>query len=366
LSPAVRASQIDNCDLSQRFPRLVLLIGRSNVIATINRRVFIKRRPQGMPVIDDFGVETLALGDVAKGFVVVKVDTLSIDAWIRTTLSDAGMHETAALGETIPALGVGQIVQCNSSDFAVGDWVYGLMSAQTHALLPATGLRKLTMQEGIAPDDFAGPLNVTGGITAWVGLIRVAQIQAGDVVVVSGAAGAVGSVVVQLAKARGARVIGIAGGPAKCGYLLETLGADVAIDYKNSDLAQQLAFAAPDGVDVFFDNVGGETLDIVLDNLAPAGARIAICGAISQYQNLDDVRGPKLYLRLAERNAMMKGFVVSYYEADYPAAVAEISALMQAGKLTLPEHVVSGIDLFPEALLMLFDGGHLGNLVVRP
>lgn len=319
-----------------------------------------------MPVIDDFGIETVALGDVAEGFAVVKVDTLSIDAWIRTTLSDAGMHETAALGETIPALGVGQIIQCNSSDFAVGDWVYGLMSAQTHALLPATGLRKLTMQEGIAPGDFAGPLNVTGGITAWVGLIRVAQIRAGDVVVVSGAAGAVGSVVVQLAKARGARVIGIAGGPAKCGYLLETLGADVAIDYKNSDLAQQLALATPDGVDVFFDNVGGETLDIVLDNLAPAGARIAICGAISQYQNLDDVRGPKLYLRLAERNAMMKGFVVSYYEADYPAAVVEISALMQAGKLALPEHVVSGIDRFPEALLMLFDGGHFGNLVVRP
>ena len=319
-----------------------------------------------MPVIDDFGIETVALGDVAEGFAVVKVDTLSIDAWIRTTLSDAGMHETAALGETIPALGVGQIIQCNSSDFAVGDWVYGLMSAQTHALLPATGLRKLTMQEGIAPGDFAGPLNVTGGITAWVGLIRVAQIRAGDVVVVSGAAGAVGSVVVQLAKARGARVIGIAGGPARCGYLLETLGADVAIDYKNSDLAQQLALATPDGVDVFFDNVGGETLDIVLDNLAPAGARIAICGAISQYQNLDDVRGPKLYLRLAERNAMMKGFVVSYYEADYPAAVVEISALMQAGKLALPEHVVSGIDRFPEALLMLFYGGHFGNLVVRP
>ncbi len=319
-----------------------------------------------MPVIDDFGIESLAVGDVAPGFVVARVDTLSIDAWIRTTLSDAGMHETAALGETIPALGVGQIVESNSSDLAVGDWVYGLMSAQTHALMPASGLRKLTMQEGIAPGDFAGPLNVTGGITAWVGLIRVAQVQAGDLVVVSGAAGAVGSVVVQLAKARGARVIGIAGGPVKCSYLTQTLGADAAIDYKNGHLAQQLAEAAPDGIDVFFDNVGGETLDIVLDNLAPAGARVAICGAISQYQNLDDVRGPKLYLRLAERNAMMKGFVVSYYEADYPEAVAEISALMKAGKLTLPEHVVSGIDHFPDALLMLFDGGHLGNLVVRP
>ncbi|MCL9982762.1 MAG: NADP-dependent oxidoreductase [Erythrobacter sp.] len=319
-----------------------------------------------MPVLDDFGIESAALGDVAAGFVVARVDTLSIDAWIRTTLSDAGMHETAALGETIPALGVGQIVETNSSDLAVGDWVYGMLSAQTHALVPAAGLRKLDVQPGMTPSDFAGPLNVTGGITAWVGLIRVAQVQAGDVVVVSGAAGAVGSVVVQLAKARGARVIGIAGGPAKCSYLVDTLGADVAIDYKSGDLARQLAAAAPDGVDVFFDNVGGETLDIVLDNLAPAGARIAICGAISQYQNLDDVRGPKLYLRLAERNAMMKGFVVSYYEADYPTAMAEIAALMQAGKLTLPEHVVSGIDHFPDALLMLFDGSHLGNLVVKP
>lgn len=319
-----------------------------------------------MPVIDDFGIEDVEIGDVAPGFVIARADTISIDAWIRTTLSDAGMHETAAIGETIPALGVGQIVESNSSDLAAGDWVYGMMSAQTHALLPAAGLRKLTLQDGITPSDFAGPLNVTGGITAWVGLIRAAQVQPGDVVVVSGAAGAVGSVVVQLAKARGARVIGIAGGPAKCSYLVDTLGADIAIDYKTGDLAQQLAQAAPDGVDVFFDNVGGELLDIVLDNLAPAGARIAICGAISQYQNLDDVRGPKLYLRLAERNAMMKGFVVSHYEADYAAAMAEISALMQAGKLTLPEHVVSGIDRFPEALLMLFDGGHLGNLVVRP
>jgi NADPH-dependent curcumin reductase len=319
-----------------------------------------------MPVIEDFGIESVAIGDVASCCVLVAVDTLSIDAWIRTTLSDAGMHETAALGETIPALGVGQVAATNSDDLAVGDWVYGLLSAQTHALVPAAGLRKLALQDGIAPGDYAGPLNVTGGITAWVGLIRVAQVQAGDVVVVSGAAGAVGSVVVQLAKARGARVIGIAGGPAKCRYLVETLGADAAIDYKNADIAQQLAEAAPDGVDVFFDNVGGEVLDIVLDNLAPAGARVAICGAISQYQNLDDVRGPKLYLRLAERNAMMKGFVVSYYEADYPAALEEISALMNAGKLTLPEHVVSGIDHFPDALLMLFDGGHLGNLVVRP
>ena len=338
----------------------------SPAISLQNRRVFIKRRPDGMPVIDDFGLETVTIEDVPDGHVVAKVDTLSMDAWIRTTLSDAGMHETAGIGATVPALGVGQIVESNADTLAVGDWVFGLMSAQTHALLPAAALRKLDLQDGLAPRDFVGPLGVTAGLTAWVGLIRVAEVQPDDVVVVSGAAGAVGSVVVQLAKARGAYVIGIAGGPEKCRYLTGKLGADVAIDYKNSDIAEQLAQAAPKGVNVFFDNVGGEILDIVLDNLAPAGARVAICGAISQYQHLDDVRGPKLYLRLAERNAAMKGFVVSHYEADFPRAVIEISGLMRAGKLALPEHVVEGIDRFPEALLMLFSGGHLGNLVVRP
>lgn len=341
-------------------------ISGSTIISIQNRRVFIKRRPDGAPVHDDFGVENVSIDAVPPGYVVARVDTLSIDAWIRTTLSDAGMHETSALGGTIRALGVGQIVESNSDALAVGDWVYGMMSAQTHALLPAGAARKLDLQEGIKAADFVGPLGLTTGLTAWVGLIAVADVQSGDVVVVSGAAGAVGSVVVQLAKARGAHVIGIAGGPEKCAYLTEKLGADAAIDYKAGDLAGQLAKAAPKGVDVFFDNVGGEMLDIVLDNLAPAGARVAICGAISQYQHLEDVRGPKLYLRLAERNAMMKGFVVSHYEQQFPAAVAEISDLMRAGKMVLPEHVVEGIDQFPEALLMLFDGRHIGNLVVRP
>jgi NADPH-dependent curcumin reductase len=331
-----------------------------------NRRVFIKRRPNGMPVIDDFGVETISIDDIPDGHIVAKVDTLSIDAWIRTTLDDAGMHEKGDLGTTIRALGVGQIVESTSTSLSVSDWVFGMMSAQTHALLPEAACTKLTLEDGIKPSDFAGPLGVTAGLTAWVGLIRVGEVQADDVVVVSGAAGAVGSVVVQLAKARGAHVIGIAGGAEKCRYLTETLGADAAIDYKNADIAAELAKAAPAGVNVFFDNVGGEILDIVLDNLAPAGGRVVICGAISQYQHLDDVRGPKLYLRLAERNAAMKGFVVSHHASAFPEATKEISNLMRAGKMALPEHVVQGIDRFPEAMIMLFNGGHLGNLVVRP
>lgn len=319
-----------------------------------------------MPLIDDFGLETVVIDEVPAGHVVVKVDTLSMDAWIRTTLNHAGMHETADIGGTIPALGVGVVVESNSDSLSAGDNVYGLLSAQTHALLPAAALKKLDLQNDIQPRDYVGPLGVTTGLTAWVGLIAVADVQQGDVVLVSGAAGAVGSVVVQLAKARGATAIGIAGGPEKCRYLTETLGADTAIDYKNANVAEQLAKAAPNGIDVFFDNVGGELLDIALDNLAPSGARVAICGAISQYADLTDVRGPKLYLRLAERNAMMKGFVVSHYADQYPVAIKEISDLMRAGKMTLPEHVIEGIERFPEALFLLFGGGHTGNLLVRP
>jgi len=320
-----------------------------------------------MPTLENFGVATETIESVPEGQVVVKVDTLSIDAWIRTTLSDGGFHETADLGSTIRAFGVGQVVESNDASLKEGDWAYGLLSAQTHALMPAKDLTKVAPQPGIAPSAFVGPLGITTGLTAWVGLIAVGKVQAGEVVLVSGAAGAVGSCVVQLAKARGARVIGIAGGPEKCAYLINDIGADAAIDYKKGDVGEQLRVLAPDGIDVFFDNVGGDILDAALDNLRETGgSRVVICGAISQYQNLNDVRGPKLYLRLAERNAAMLGFVVSHHAARFGEAMAEISALILDSKMNLREHVVEPIDRFPNALLMLFDGSHIGNLVVRP
>ncbi|MBY0393470.1 MAG: NADP-dependent oxidoreductase [Novosphingobium sp.] len=331
-----------------------------------NRRIFLKQYREGLPLLEDFGVEDSEIADVPAGHVVVKVDTLSMDAWIRTTLTPGSFHETAGLGTTIRALGVGQVVESADPALAVGDWVYGMLAAQTHALTPAAALTKLDLSNSLKPADYVGPLGLTTGLTAWVGLVAVADEKGGDTVLVSGAAGAVGSMVVMLAKARGARVIGIAGGPAKCRYLTEKLGADVAIDYKNADLAAEVAAAAPDGIDVFFDNVGGEILDVALANLAPADARIAICGAISQYSDLANVRGPRNYLKLAERNATMKGFVVTHYAARFPEAKAEIAALMQEGKLDLPEHMVEGIDHFAEALLLLFAGGHTGNLLVRP
>lgn len=331
-----------------------------------NRRIFIRKRPDGMPVLDDFEAEDVAIDSLPQGHVVVKVDTLSIDAWIRTTLSDAGMHETGSIGSTIQAFGVGQVHASNCESLNVGDWVYGMLAAQTFAVLPGAALTKLNPEPGIDPRAYIGPLGITTGLTAWVGLVAVGEVASGDAVLVSGAAGAVGSCVVQIAKARGAHVIGIAGGPKKCAYLMETLGADAAIDYRRGDVAAQIAAAAPGGINVFFDNVGGEILDAALDNLVVSGgSRVVICGAISQYQHLDDVRGPKLYLRLAERNASMRGFVVTHHAARFPEAISEISELLRSARLTLPEHVVEPIDRFPDALLMLFNGQHHGNLVVR-
>ena len=329
--------------------------------------MYIKQHANGTPALSDFGIADETIDETPAGQVVVKVDTLSIDAWILTTLSGPGMHEMGDLGSTVRAFGIGQVVASSSPDFAEGDWAYGLLSGQTYAMLPASELTKVVPEPGVEPQAFIGPLGITTGLTAWVGLIAVGEVEAGDVVLVSGAAGAVGSCVVQLAKARGARVIGIAGGAAKCAYLTDVVGADAAIDYKQGDVTAQIAALAPDGIDVFFDNVGGEILDSALDSLRlTGGSRVVICGAISQYRNLDDVRGPKLYLRLAERNAAMRGFVVSHHAARFPEAVAEISGLIRSGRLTLPEHVVEPIDRLPEALLMLLDGKHTGNLVVRP
>ena len=332
-----------------------------------NRRVVIRQHANGAPALSDFAIVEETIAAVPAGLVVVKVDTLSIDAWILTTLSGPGMHEMGDLGSTVRAFGIGQVVASGSAEFAAGDWAYGLLSGQTYATMPASELTKVVPEPGVEPQAFIGPLGITTGLTAWVGLIAVGEVQTGDVVLVSGAAGAVGSCVVQLAKARGARVIGIAGGPQKCAYLTGEVGADAAIDYRQGDVAGQIAALAPDGIDVFFDNVGGEILDAALDNLRPTGgARVVVCGAISQYQHLDDVRGPKLYLRLAERNASMRGFVVSHHAARFPEAIAEISSLIRSGQLILPEHVVEPIDRLPEALLMLLDGKHTGNLVVRP
>lgn len=326
------------------------------------KRVVLTQLPKELPQDSDFEVQTFELGDPDAGQLLIEVSHLSIDAFIRTTLDDSGFHERSEVGNPVIALGVGRVLKSGDPKFAENDWVSGPTMAQTHALMPSEMFQKIEVGNQ-SPSLHLGLLGLTTGLTAYTGMIRVGEVAAGDTVVVSGAGGAVGSVACQLAKQSGARVIGIAGGPAKCQYLLDDLGCDVAIDYKAGNVAADLDAAAPDGINVFFDNVGGELLDQVLDRLA-MGARVVICGAISQYDDLTDVRGPALYLRVAERNASMRGFTVDYYAEEFPAFAKQITQWMDSG-LHLSEHIEKGVENFPHALRTLFNGGHQGKLLVE-
>jgi NADPH-dependent curcumin reductase CurA len=331
---------------------------------TTCKRITLKSRPNGLPKKEDFALEEVELLPLGEDQVTVAVKFLSIDAFIRTTLEEGGIHATIPIGAPAVALGVGEVIDSTSDTLAVGDWVNGPMMAQTHAQMPAAMFQKI--DTNIAPASaYLGALGLTTGLTAYFGLLEVVHVDEGDTVVVSGAAGAVGSIACQLAKIHGAKVIGIAGGPEKSRFLTETLGTDAAIDYKNEDVGARLDELTPDGVDVYFDNVGGELLDVLLDRLR-TGGRVSICGAISQYDDLSDVRGPKLYLRLAERNAMMAGFTVDHYADRFGEAIPKLAGWLAEGKLVMPEHVVEGIENFPDALITLLTGGHMGKMLVVP
>jgi hypothetical protein len=209
-----------------------------------------------------------------------------------------------------------------------------------------------------------GVLGGSTGVTAWIGVKRVARPKPGDIFVVSAAAGAVGSVAGQIAKKEGATVIGIAGGERKTNHLLQDLGFDHAIDYKSQDVRACLSSLAPQGVNGFFDNVGGEILDAVLDNLA-LRSRVIICGAVSQYNNMDDVRGPSSYLKLAERQSVMEGFAYFHYPESIEPAEQELRAWLHEGSIKLAEEILDGVEKFPEALGFMFSGGNLGKLLVK-
>ena len=211
---------------------------------------------------------------------------------------------------------------------------------------------------------YLGALGASTGVTSWIGIRKVAKPQPGDIFVVSAAAGAVGSIAGQIAKRDGAFVIGIAGGQRKVTYLTERLGFDAAIDYKNEDVNARLRELAPNGINVFFDNVGGPILDAVLDNLAMQ-ARVVICGAISQYDDLDNVTGPSMYLRLAERQSSMEGFAFFHFPESIGPAGAELRKWLDDGSLVMDEEILDGIERYPEALQFMFNGGNLGKLLVK-
>ena len=340
-----------------------------------NRKIVLKNRPDGALRESDFEVVEETVGELENDEVIVEVEHLSIDAFIRTTLNVNGLHGQAELGAPIIALGTGRVVKSQFAGLNQGDPVFGPMGAQTYAKMHGSAYRKIRIEAteaneknngnaGVPASTYLGILGMTTGLTAYAGMLIVGEVRQGDTVVVSAAAGAVGTVACQLAKIKGAKVIGIAGGPEKVDYL-KGIGCDAGIDYKNEDVSVRLKELAPDGVDVFFDNVGGDLLDQVLDQIAQ-GARVVICGAISQYHHLEKVQGPALYLRVAERNASMRGFTVDHYQDQFDKMEKDLSLWMAKGELTLPEHIEQGIDNFPKAMVMLFSGGHKGKLLVTP
>ena len=327
------------------------------------RRVHLAARPVGLPDASTWDVSDDRLDDPADGEVHVAVSHLSLDPAMRGWLNDVRSYvPPVGIGEVMRAFGIGTVVTSRAEGLAPGDTVMGTIGATDHAVVAGADLTKVDLAAAPAPT-WLGALGMPG-MTAWFGLFDVARAQPGETVVVSGAAGAVGSVVGQLAKARGCRVVGIAGGPEKCAWLTDELGFDAAVDYREGAVHRALRQAAPDGIDVYFDNVGGVVLDAALRTLR-LGARVAICGAISTYNATEPAPGPAHYMSLLVNRASMAGFLVFDYEDRYGEAVDGIGAMIADGSLIAREHVVSGgIDAFGDTLLMLFSGANTGKLVL--
>ena len=255
-----------------------------------------------------------------------------------------------------------EVREKESPGFAVGDHVVGMFGVQEYALSDGKGVNKVDPRLAPLPV-FLGTLGMPG-LTAYFGLLDVGALKAGDTVVVSGAAGAVGMPVGQIAKIKGARAVGLAGTPEKCEYVVKELGFDACIDYKKEDVRAALRQHCPTGINVYFDNVGGEILDLALAQLA-RGARVVVCGAISQYCSTSGVKGPSNYLSLLVNRARMEGFVVFDFAARYAEALREMAGWRAAGKLKSREDIVSGLEAFPDALCKLFHGENFGKLVLK-
>jgi NADPH-dependent curcumin reductase CurA len=332
-------------------------------MSQINHQVRLAARPSGLPRATDWSLTEEEVPAPGPGQFTVAVSHLSVDPAMRGWMNAGASYvPPVEIGAVMRAGGVGRVTASEHPGFAVGDDVYGVFGVQEHAVSDGQGVIKIDTSLA-APSVYLGALGMTG-LTAYFGLLDTGKLKPGDTVVVSGAAGAVGSIAGQIAKIKGAgRVIGIAGGPEKCHALTEEFGFDAAIDYRAGGVRKALREHAPRGVDVYFDNVGGEILDDVLTRLA-RGARVVICGAVSQY-NETQVRGPANYMMLLVARASMTGMLVFDYADRYPEATAELAGWLRDGKLVSREHVVHGsVSDFPETLLMLFDGVNTGKLVL--
>ena len=341
-------------------------------MALINHQIRLAARPAGNPKRSDWSFTEEPVGEPAEGGVLVKVLQLSLDPAMRGWMNEGKSYiPPVGIGEVMRAGGVGKVVASNNAAFAVGNHVAGGFGIQEYCMLDETGLKRAGLAKiDLRMGTLSQWLNALGmpGMTAYFGLLETGQPKAGETVVVSGAAGAVGQTVGQVAKIKGCRVVGIAGGAAKCAWVVKELGFDACIDYKSAvsknPVKEGLKQHCPNGIDVYFDNVGGEILDTVLTRINRK-ARIVICGAISQYNNTTPVKGPSNYLSLLVNRARMEGIVVFDWADRYGEGIKNIAQWMKEGKFKSREDIVDGLNTFPETLNMLFEGKNFGKLVLK-
>jgi NADPH-dependent curcumin reductase CurA len=332
-------------------------------------RVVLAARPKGPPKPDDFGIETAPLPEPAEGQILVRGLWLSLDPYMRGRMDDAPSYAPPVpLGGTMEGEVVGRVIASRHPDFRPGDTVAGRFGWTTHALSDGTGLRRV--DPAMAPLSTA--LGVLGmpGHTAWVGLNDIAGAKAGETIVVSAATGAVGSLACQLARRKGLRVIGIAGGAEKCAYAVESLGCHVCLDHRDGDaatLSAQIAAAAPEGVDVYFENVGAKVLEAVLPHMKVHG-RIAVCGMIGWYSGRGAAEAmplPRAWRMILTKRLRVQGFIIFDHADRRDAFLAEVAPLVRAGEIVWRETVAEGIEAAPAAFMAMLEGGNFGKQLVR-
>jgi len=331
----------------------------------MNRHYILARRPLGLPGTHDVVFREEPVPEAGPQQVVIRNLYMSLDPAIRGWMSDEPNYiEPIPVGGKVWATTIGRVVQSNSEDFAIGDIALGMNAWEDYSCVPAEQATKLDDTMGLPLTHFLGVLGPTG-LTSYFGLLDVGRPRAGETLLVSGAAGAVGSVVGQIGKIKGCRVVGMAGSDEKCRWLLADCGFDAVINYRTcGDLETAIREQCPTGVDIYWENVGGETLDAVLMNLAEH-ARIVFCGWISTYNDEQKRPGPKNLWQLLARSARMEGFVIKSYVDRFPEGIAALGQWMGEGKIVHREHVVDGLENALDAFHMLFDGRNDGKLVVR-
>ena len=333
-------------------------------VATSHRVIKMASHPDGALEDDDFERVDERVPEPAEGEALVRTLYLSLDPAIRVWMNGIdtyvpGIH----VGDVMRAGGLGEVVQSRNAAYTEGDLVFGMMQWSEYCIARAgpDGMMTLPRQEPITA--FLSVLGVTG-LTAYFGMFDVAQPKEGETVVVSGAAGAVGSVAGQIGKIIGCRVVGIAGGPEKCAWITDELGFDAWIDYKSEDVAARLRETCPDGIDVFFDNVGGEILDAVLGQIN-LHARVALCGAISQYDTAELSPGPRNFLNLIPQRGRVEGFILLDYRDRFVDAILQLGQWVQEGRIRYAEDIVDGLENAPAAFRRLFSGENTGKLIVK-